>query len=216
MNYFKSLWNENQQLVLLMATAAVLLLSVLLYAVGIVFISKLVVIFIAGIAAVSLLLWEIQIKTKLLITVIVIVCGFIFEVIGVHSGILFGSISFSSIFGYKLLGVPFTIGLVWLIVTLSAWNITSFGKISKIYKFLLAGGLVLMFDLVLEQFATQFNLWTWKSSSATYLNYISWFLIAELIFYLYYRLDKINKPSLYIGGILPLTALYFWLMLMVR
>ena len=95
MNYFKSLWNENQQLVLLMATAAVLLLSVLLYAVGIVFISKLVVIFIAGIAAVSLLLWEIQIKTKLLITVIVIVCGFIFEVIGVHSGILFGSISFN-------------------------------------------------------------------------------------------------------------------------
>ena len=55
-----------------------------------------------------------------------------------------------------------------------------------------------------------------ESSSATYLNYISWFLIAELIFYLYYRLDKINKPSLYIGGILPLTALYFWLMLMVR
>jgi putative membrane protein len=190
-----------------------LLLSILAYHLGWSFIIKLIIVFIAAMAAIALLVWDETPRTKVILASMVIAAGFIFELIGVHTGALFGSFTFSGVLGFRILGVPFAIGVLWFLVTLAAWHIVNFGKLDTSSKFLLAGGLVVMVDLILEQFAYQYNLWAWRLGAVPFVNYLSWFILAEAIFYLYFRFIKTIKPSLYIAGTLPLLALFFWLMI---
>lgn len=212
----KKYWDNNHQLVLLGCTAFLYIAGVVQYAFGLTYVLPLTPVMLALVAAICLLIWDAPVKRKILLSLGIVLAGFAVEQIGVHTGFLFGNYSYGSTLGFKAWGVPVTIGITWLIVTLSAWHIVAFGKLSRLYSFLLAGVLVVMFDLVLEQFAVSYGLWTWWSAIIPFSNYVTWFVVAQVFFLAYYKLSKQDEPSIYIAAQLPLMALFFWLMLLVH
>ena len=151
MNKLNKIWDTYKQQISLGVVGFLLIAAVVQYALGLDYVLGLTSILLAVIASGALLFWDIAARQKALIACGIVVAGFVIELIGVHTGLLFGDYQYGSILGYRLWGVPITIGLTWFIVTLSAWHIVSYGSLKTIYKFLLAGTLVVMFDLLLEQ-----------------------------------------------------------------
>ena len=60
------------------------------------------------------------------------VIGLVTEIIGVNTGLLFGTYSYSSILGPKLFNVPLIIGLNWVMLSLIGMSWASKLKITKL------------------------------------------------------------------------------------
>lgn len=204
-------------MVLLGIVALFFIAGAVQYAFGLAYVLTLTPIMLALLCIPVLLLWEgIAPRKKALLFTGVIMVGFLIELLGVHTAMLFGHYQYGDVLGYRAWGIPITIGITWFLVTLSAWQIVLFGALATAQRFLLAGALVVMFDLVLEQFAVAYGLWAWKGGSIPLYNYVCWFFLSQLFFFAYYYFYKRSKPSIFIAGLLPLMAIFFWLMLLAK
>ncbi|UCG30711.1 MAG: carotenoid biosynthesis protein [candidate division WOR-3 bacterium] len=111
---------------------------------------------------------------------------FAVEVLGVHSGIIFGEYHYGGTLGIKFLEVPLVIGLYWVIVVLGAITIAS-RLCNRILAgncwccALLAGSLTAVFDIPLEIVAVNLDYWQWTLPVAPLQNYIAWFIVAFLV-----------------------------------
>jgi putative membrane protein len=214
MNKLKKYWNEHQQQILIGIVAFMMLAGAVQHVFGLTYVLRLFPIFLAILTAIVLLVQDLPPRRKAAMVLIVVISGFLVELIGIHSGLIFGNYTYGSVMGYKIWGVPLTIGLTWLLVTLSAWNIVQYGKIPKAQKFILAGMLVVTLDLVLEQFAISAGLWAWSGGEIPIYNYVCWFLVGQMYFGLYNYLFKKFIPSIFVASLLPMMACFFWLMLL--
>ena len=212
----RDLWLKYQQQLMLAAASLLLLIPVFGQLAGWSYALKLFPAVMAGLCVMALLAWQVPSDVKTAWLSGVIIATYLVEYIGVHSGLLFGDYNFGSGLGYKLFGVPLVIGLFWFLIALSAWQTVSFGRLDKINRFLLAGGLVVLMDVLLEQFAAKYDLWAWMGGGIPIYNYVCWFLLSQLFFYVYGRTVKETAPSLYLACLLPLLGIFFWLMLLVR
>ena len=211
----KYYWAEYRQQTLIITSAFFLLAGVVQYALGLTYVLSLTPIVIGLLTALTVWFWDAPAKNRVYLAITAIAIGMIVEIIGVNSGLIFGNYSYGPLLGLKIFGVPLLIGITWLLVTLSAWQIVSFSNLGKFAKIIVASGLVVMFDLVLEQFATAYSLWAWQDAVIPLKNYITWFVVGAVIvtFYAYFAKQKV--PSIFGAAMLPLMALFFWLMLIV-
>jgi putative membrane protein len=208
-------WHNNRQLMVVFIVAFFLLAGVVQYAVGLTYVIKLTSLVIAIMTALAVIFWDVNYGRRLLLSLIAIITGIVVELIGVNTGLLFGDYQYGTIMGYKIAGVPLLIGATWLLVTVSAWQIVSFSSLKSYQKILIASGLVVMFDLLLEQFATAFGLWVWDNGVIPLLNYASWFFVSVFLLTIYAKYSKQVNPSLFGAFALPLMAIFFWLMLLI-
>lgn len=204
----------NKQLIAIIVTCFFLLAGVVQYAFGLEYVLKLTPLIIGIITAVTVLFWDLDHKKRLYLSVYAISVGMFAELIGVNTGIIFGDYSYSdTALGIKIFGVPLLVGIMWLLVTVSAWQISMLGGFSKVGTTILASSMVVIFDLLLEQYATSFNLWNWQNGEIPLLNYVSWFIVATVIFIGFSVYSKGSKSGLYGVTILPIIMVFFWLML---
>ena len=159
--------------------------------------------------------------------------SFLFEIIGIKTGITFGGY-----FNYDIEGngptifkVPIFIILAWygLIymsfnyviyifeassISLSNFSIIKIGTIS-----FFCGLLIMLLDLILDPIGVHENRWSWKKPGVyygvPYLNFFGWFLCCFftvflfLLFFLNEKLnsfEEINKIPLFLFTILPIIA----------
>lgn len=123
-----------------------------------------------------LLLYQHHFTRKTSIVFIVIaVLGFFIEVIGVNTGIIFGSYRYGSALGIKILNTPILIGFNWLFLAYSSYAVTDKLRVKRWGKYLIAPLLMLVFDLFLEQVAPKTDMWYWKNVSPPLRNYIAWY-----------------------------------------
>lgn len=208
-------WKEYRQQSIVGVVAFFLLAGVVQYAVGLTYVLNLTPLVIGIITALTVLFWDASAKNRVYLAISAMVIGMLVEIIGVNSGIVFGDYSYGPLLGLKIFGVPVLIGITWLLVTLSAWQIVSFSNLNKFYKIIVASWLVVMFDLILEQFATAYGLWSWQNAVIPLKNYVTWFVVGAVIVTLYAFFAKQKQPSIFGASMLPLMALFFWLMLLV-
>lgn len=208
-------WKEYRQQSIVGVVAFFLLAGVVQYAVGLTYVLNLTPLVIGIITALTVLFWDASAKNRVYLAISAMVIGMLVEIIGVNSGIVFGNYSYGPLLGLKIFGVPVLIGITWLLVTLSAWQIVSYSNLNKFYKIIVASWLVVMFDLVLEQFATAYGLWAWQNAVIPLKNYVTWFVVGAVIVTLYAFFAKQKQPSIFGASMLPLMALFFWLMLLV-
>ncbi len=192
-----------------------LLIGVLQAAFGLSYVLKLTPVLLTLVACTAVLFWEAPVRAKLWASTIIVFGSFLLELIGVQTGLIFGDYSYGKLLGFTVFGVPITIGITWLIVCFSAWNIVSLNTTSLLQKYLLGGVLVVMFDLILEQFATTYGLWAWQGGAIPLYNYVCWFVISLLWFFVFHRLAPKAEPSLFAVYMLTLMAGFFWLMLII-
>ena len=210
------MWKHHQELVVLAITSFFLLAGVVQYAIGLTYVLRLTPVVIGIIAALVMLYWHAPPRRKASLIMVAFLVGFIAEIVGVNTGLLFGDYTYGSVMGLKIAGVPILIGITWALVTIAAWQIVSMSPYSRGAKIFLAACLVVIFDLILEQYATAFGLWQWDGGIIPLKNYISWFIVAAAITTSYSLVAKQSKPNIYGACVLPVLALYFWLMLLVR
>ena len=114
---------------------------------------------------------------------------FLSEVIGVHTGLIFGSYIYGNILGLKLLGVPLIIGFNWVLIILGAINIAESIEKNAFTTAMLAAVLAVLFDLMLEPIAIKLDYWNWTKGGIPLRNYYAWFGIAFISSYLYKKMS---------------------------
>ena len=107
--------------------------------------------------------------------------GFTSEVIGVQTGILFGDYSYGSNLGFKFLGVPIVIGLLWGVLAVSSASFLAQFPVLKKQASFLAALLMLGIDYIMEPVAIASDFWNWNGTIVPLWNYICWFLIAWIL-----------------------------------
>jgi putative membrane protein len=212
----KEYWREHNEILAIYITGFFLFAGVIQYWVGLTYVLQLTPLVIGILAAITIMYWKSPADRKFWLVVTALLIGMLAEIIGVQTGIIFGEYTYGSVLGLKIFGVPILIGVTWALVTISAWQIVSYSPFGKIANIILASCIVVIFDLVLEQYATAFGLWSWQDGVIPLKNYVTWFAVSGVLFSLYSFFSKQEKPSVYGAAALPAMTIFFWLMLFVR
>ena len=131
--------------------------------------------------------------------------GFLVEVLGIATGLVFGEYAYGNSLGFKILGTPPIIGINWLLLTYSVYGILENTRISAVEK-TLAGALMLVgFDIVLEPVAIALDMWSWGGGVVPLQNYVAWFVIS-IVFLGMMHLAKVRTNN-------PLAAFMFFVQL---
>ena len=130
-------------------------------------------------------------KRELIGVSLIFFTGILVEYLGVNFNLIFGEYEYGKNLGPKVLGVPFMIGLNWIILTLIAGGLSSkFIKRSK-FLFIIVGSLLMLFlDLLIEPIAPVLDFWEFNNSVVPLSNYRGWFitgLVTQTIYYYAFR-----------------------------
>ena len=210
----KKFWAEYQQESLIIISSTLLLIDVIFYGMGYELAIKIMPIILTTLTALAIFVWQIQPLKKVIISSLIIIGGYLITLLVVNINLFLGNINYGGLLGYKIFGVPFLIGLLWLIISLSSWHIVSFSSLSKPIKYLIGIFIVLVFNLALEQFAQKIGLWSWGQGQAGINNYIFWAVASGLSFLIIEKIGGPFKSSLYVASLLPIMAVYFWLIML--
>lgn len=165
-----------------------------------------------------LLLFHQDFQVKfILFAVITFLVGFFIEVIGVHTGIVFGEYQYGQTLGLKLFEVPIVIGVNWLILVYCSGVIVEkfFQNLKtsisgKIILSILAASLMVGLDLLIEPVAIRLDFWQWKLNRIPLQNYIGWLVISFLLEY-YFISSKFLKDNTLATILLLLQFIFFLL-----
>ena len=143
--------------------------------------------------------------------IVIFLLSMISEIIGVNSGLLFGSYYYGENLGYSFYGVPLVIGLNWVVLTVSCGNIAIYiFKENKFLSILFGSFLMLLLDIIMEQVSGDIDFWYFNDQSLTY-NFITWFMLG--VGYQYLHQNYINQKNLIISVNIYLSFVLFFLVL---
>lgn len=147
--------------------------------------------------------------------VVVTIAGFLAEVVGVHTGLLFGNYRYGAALGAKLWDVPLLIGLNWLLLIYSTGTITNRLNQPIVVKALAGAGLMLLYDFFMEPVAMQYDFWYWKNNQIPFSNYLGWLGLA-FVLQLYFHKTTLYKqnplaPFVYLVQLLFFVGLFLFL-----
>ncbi len=134
--------------------------------------------------------------------------GFIIEVIGVKTGLVFGKYSYGEGLGFKLLEVPLIISINWAMLICAGIRIVSGIFANKITSLVVAALLVTLIDLLIEQVAPKLDFWQFEGGLPGLHNYLGWIGVAFFTSYFFYpTIIKGNRNVSFI--ILILQIIFF-------
>lgn len=125
--------------------------------------------------------------TFILFMVVTFLAGYLVEVAGVHTGIIFGEYQYGKTLGPKLFSVPPMIGLNWLVLIYAVGTMVQPIKGNWLMKSILGGLLMILMDLPLEPVATRLDFWAWEQVHVPVQNYLGWYIVSVVLLGLYHR-----------------------------
>ena len=153
----------------------------------------------------------------ILFAIITFLVGFFIEVIGVHTGVIFGEYQYGQTLGIKLFEVPIVIGANWLILVYCSGVIVEHffqnlkSSISgKIILSIIAACLMVGLDLLIEPVAIRLDFWQWSFNKIPVQNYLGW-LAVSLVLQFYFINSKFLKNNLLAPLLFCLQLLFFLL-----
>lgn len=141
--------------------------------------------------------------------------GYLFELIGVQTGLIFGDYQYGEVLGLKLWDTPLMIGVNWVMVTYSVGMTISllFPDWSNWAKALASAAGMVLLDLIIEPVAMTRGFWTWEGDSIPLQNYAGWFFIGlGLQLFFHFRLRF--RPNFVAVALLILQFLFFGILLL--
>jgi putative membrane protein len=131
---------------------------------------------------------------------LIAVAGYLIELLGIITGIIFGIYAYGEGLGIKLFDVPLIIGINWAVLVFASAAILNKLKLSIWLKAAIAATMMVAYDILLEPVAIRFDFWNWEGGSIPLQNYIAWWLIAYvmLLGVLRYVKNLQNKIALYV------------------
>lgn len=125
--------------------------------------------------------------------------GFGSEIIGIHTGYLYGDYVYGHTLGTKLWDVPIIIGVNWFILSYLTGSL--FHKIpNDYYAAFLAASAMTALDYIIEPVAVALDFWAWKFDVIPTTNYLGWLGVSFLIQLIYRKanFEKSNPISVFL------------------
>lgn len=119
---------------------------------------------------------------QLIVFAAIAVSGFLIEMAGIHTGLVFGSYSYGKALGIKVLSTPLLIGINWLVLVYCVYILIP-SLNNRWYYPLLASGLLVLYDFVMEPVAIATDMWSWQGGAVPLKNYATWFIVAAGMLY---------------------------------
>jgi putative membrane protein len=107
--------------------------------------------------------------------------GFLVEVIGVSTGVLFGEYTYGVTLGFKFLETPLMIGVNWILLSLASFGVSSFFLKKQLHIILLSSSLMVLMDVLIEPIAISLDFWTWALVDIPLQNYLMWFFVSLIM-----------------------------------
>lgn len=176
----------------------------------------------------ALLIWTQENRNSFfyLFVVAVFITGFLAEVAGVNTGLLFGNYTYGNVLGIKWKNVPLLIGINWFIIIYCS-GISTHALLMKVINRLAAitGGpsgmlkatsvivdgatLAVLFDWLIEPVAVKLGYWQWLGDgNIPMFNYLSWFVISALLLTVFH-FCKFNKQNKFAVNLLLIQFMFF-------
>ncbi|WP_036677967.1 carotenoid biosynthesis protein [Daejeonella oryzae] len=135
--------------------------------------------------------------------------GFIIEVLGVSSGLIFGSYQYGETLGFKVADVPLLIGINWVILIYSIGTSVKFLKIKNhVIRAIIGAFLLLLLDILIEPVAVKFDYWSWEGMNIPFQNYVAWFIFSFIMLLFFYA-RKFKKQNIAALVLLISQAIFF-------
>jgi putative membrane protein len=113
------------------------------------------------------------------------VVGFVVEILGINTGVIFGDYTYGDVLGWKIAGTPPVIGVNWFLVTYAINQLVDIAKIKKILHASIAATLITSLDYLIEPDAIRLGMWTWTEETIPIKNYIAWWVVSFGLSYYY-------------------------------
>lgn len=124
--------------------------------------------------------------------------GFLFgmaiEIYGVSCNCLFGAYHYSGQIGWRIMGVPYTIGLNWLGLSYAVFSLLR--RRPWYWALPLGTVLITLLDVLMEPVAVLFNYWQWETASPPLQNYLVWAAAIALLGGIFRLLKAPSQNSL--------------------
>ncbi|MEZ4920155.1 MAG: carotenoid biosynthesis protein [Saprospiraceae bacterium] len=121
--------------------------------------------------------------------------GFVAELIGVSSGMVFGAYEYGPVLGWKIWGTPLLIGVNWAMVVYLGNELSNrvLPKGTTAVRVLVGATIPVALDWIIEPVAIHYNMWRWSDAVPPLHNYIGWFIISLILSYAYQRWIGFHK-----------------------
>jgi putative membrane protein len=126
----------------------------------------------------------------LVFSLIAFLIGYGSELIGVHTGALFGSYWYGANLGLKLMEVPLIIGINWGVLAITSASLTQRFIDNIFIKIGVNSLLMVFFDFIMEPVAMTSDFWSWKNNVIPFYNYVCWFFVAMILQVIYLNFFK--------------------------
>jgi len=136
--------------------------------------------------------------------------GYLVEIVGVQTGLIFGPYHYDIALGPKIGGAPPLIGLNWLILVYIS-NIISQRLIPNIWlQATIGAALLVMMDVFIEPMAIRFDFWTWDTETMRIpiRNYLAWYVIGWVMSFGFHSLQQ-EKTNELAGPLYVIQLLFF-------
>jgi putative membrane protein len=137
----------------------------------------------------------------------IILLGYLVEIAGVKTGVIFGEYAYGEVLGWKFFEVPPIIGLNWLIVIWGAFSLVYSLGVPSWARWFLTALIAVALDVLIEPVAVHFEFWWWYSEHPPLQNYIAWFIVAAVMGIVFERYPLVQKPRL---GIVALVCQFLF------
>jgi putative membrane protein len=144
----------------------------------------------------------------LVFSLIAFLIGYGSELIGVHTGALFGNYWYGANLGLKLMEVPLIIGINWGVLAITSASLTQ-KFINNIYiKIGVNSLLMVFFDFIMEPVAMKSDFWSWENDVIPIYNYVCWFFVALILQAIYLNFFK-NRTNKVLNALFLIQLLFF-------
>lgn len=144
--------------------------------------------------------------------IVITLAGFLVELIGVKTGLVFGEYNYGKTLGLKLADIPLMIGVNWFIIVFSLGSyLKRKFKHQQTIKSLVGAFFLVLLDYFIEPVAIQQDYWSWAGNVIPLQNFIGWYIVSFLMFRFYFALDF--RKSNAVGLTLFITQFLFFVIL---
>lgn len=144
----------------------------------------------------------------LIYAVLAVLTGYFVEVLGVHTGFIFGEYAYGYGLGARVWAVPPVIGLNWLTLSYCFGSVCDRLPVPTYGKILSAATLMVVLDFFIEPVAVHLDFWTWFGQPVPVRNYVGWWAVSLILFSIWYTLP-FRKENRLAKWLLLLQFIFF-------
>jgi len=121
--------------------------------------------------------------------------GYLAELSGVHTGVLFGEYQYGEALGIPLFGIPIVMGMNWYATVVTSSSLAIRIVKNKWLQAFLAACLCTGLDILIEPVAIKYDFWAWGGGDIPIQNYIAWFVFSFIFALIYISNTRVKNNT---------------------